>query len=110
MALAMGICGGLVGPKSGNVEKVLVLKALLKGSREQRVFYENEQPDEKWRLGGGRERVNPPPGACLEVWEDWRVCCWFGASTRLEARGLGGFQHNSFVEPLGVNRTLRTRI
>ena len=33
LASVMGICGGLVGPKSGNVEKVLVLKALLKGSR-----------------------------------------------------------------------------
>ena len=35
MASVMGICGGLVGPKSGNVEKALVLKALLKGSRER---------------------------------------------------------------------------
>ena len=33
MASVMGICGGLVVPKSGNVEKVLVFKALLKGSR-----------------------------------------------------------------------------
>ena len=33
MASVMGICGGLVGPKSGNVEKVLVFKAFLKGSR-----------------------------------------------------------------------------
>ena len=24
--------------------------------------------------------------------EVWRVCCWFGASTRREARGLGGFK------------------
>ena len=29
----MGICAGLVGPKSENVEKVLVFKAFLKGSR-----------------------------------------------------------------------------
>ena len=35
MASVMGICGGLVGPKSGNVEKVLVLKALLKGQRSE---------------------------------------------------------------------------
>ena len=33
MASVMGICGGLAGPKSENVEKVSVLKALLKGSR-----------------------------------------------------------------------------
>ena len=31
MASVMGICGGMVGPKSRNVEKVLVLKALFKG-------------------------------------------------------------------------------
>ena len=34
MASVMGICGSLVGPKSGNVEKVLVFKAFLKGQRE----------------------------------------------------------------------------
>ena len=31
MASVMGTCGGLVGPKSGIVEKVLVFKAFLKG-------------------------------------------------------------------------------
>ena len=30
MASVMGICGSLVGPKSGNVEKVLVFKAFWK--------------------------------------------------------------------------------
>ena len=42
MASVMGICGGLVGPKSGNVEKVLVFKGFLKGFFEgdgERVFY-----------------------------------------------------------------------
>ena len=34
MASVMGIYAGLVGPKSENVEKVLVFKAFLKGSRE----------------------------------------------------------------------------
>ena len=29
----MSICGGLEGPKSGNVEKVLVFKAFLNGQR-----------------------------------------------------------------------------
>ena len=38
-------------------------------------------------------RVDPPP--CGLVWRFggfrvWRVCCLGGASTRLEARGLGG--------------------
>ena len=33
MANVMGICAGLVGPKSENVEKVLVFKSFLKGSR-----------------------------------------------------------------------------
>ena len=33
MASMMGICAGLVGPKSENVENVLVFKAFLKGSR-----------------------------------------------------------------------------
>ena len=34
MASVMGICAGLLGPKSENVEKVLVFKAFLKGSKE----------------------------------------------------------------------------
>ena len=34
MASVMGICAGLLGPESGNVEKVLVFKAFLKGSKE----------------------------------------------------------------------------
>ena len=38
MASVMGICAGLLGPKSGNVEKVLVFKAFLKGSKEPRRF------------------------------------------------------------------------
>ena len=37
MASVMGICAGLLGPKSGNVEKVLVFKAFLKGSRKPRA-------------------------------------------------------------------------
>ena len=35
MASMMHICSGLVGPKSGNVEKVLVFKAFLKDSMVQ---------------------------------------------------------------------------
>ena len=48
MASVMGICGGLVGPKSGNVEKVLVFNALFEWSKKQKGFLENERPDEKW--------------------------------------------------------------
>ena len=33
MAGVMGICGSLVGPKSENVEKVLVFKAFFEGQR-----------------------------------------------------------------------------
>ena len=36
MASVMGICASVVGPKNENVEKVLVFKAFLKGSREPR--------------------------------------------------------------------------
>ena len=37
MVNEMGIWGGLVGPKSGNVEKVFAFKAFLKGSSKPRV-------------------------------------------------------------------------
>ena len=50
MASVMGIWGGLVGPKSGNVEKVFVFKAFLKGSRGARERQENEQPSGPERL------------------------------------------------------------
>ena len=46
MASVMGICGGLVGPKSGNVEKALVFKAFVKGSRGARRRQENEKLSE----------------------------------------------------------------
>ena len=42
MASVMGTCGGLVGPKSENVEKVLVFKSffegLLKGRRQKPIL------------------------------------------------------------------------
>ena len=66
MATLMPMCAGLVGPKSENVEKSLVLQAFLKGSRVPGGFWENEQLAENWRPGGGRGRVNPPP--CGLVW------------------------------------------
>ena len=51
MASVMGICAGLVGPKSENVEKVLVFKAFLKGSRRAGARQENKQPAGKWDFG-----------------------------------------------------------
>ena len=44
MASVMGICGGLVGPKSGNVEISLVLLLLFEGSRAAGGHQEDEQP------------------------------------------------------------------
>ena len=61
MANVMGIWGGLVGPKSGDVEKVLVFKGFFEGSREPWGRQPGEQPSEPEWLGGGRRRVNPPP-------------------------------------------------
>ena len=98
MASLMLICPGLVGPKSENVEKPQVLKAFLKGSKERGGIQEYEVHSEPGRLEGGRGRVNPfLVGLFWRFWrfwkfwrflEVWRV--WFIASTRLEARGLGG--------------------
>ena len=48
MERVMGLCGGLVGPKSENVEKVLV--SFFEGSREPRVIQEKQNlsgPTEK---------------------------------------------------------------
>ena len=45
MASVMGICGGLVGPKSGNVEKVLVFK---------RFFIAQRRGEYEWWVPGGR--------------------------------------------------------
>ena len=47
----MGICGGLVGPKSGNVEKVLVFKCFFEGSRVQKGFCEYKEFAEKGDFG-----------------------------------------------------------
>ena len=56
MASVMGIYAGLVGPKSENVEKVLVFKAFLKGSKEPRAIQDRLQvsePDRWDGVGGG---------------------------------------------------------
>ena len=46
----MHICGGLVGPKTGNVEKPLVLPLFFEGSGLPRGDSENEQRSEPDRV------------------------------------------------------------
>ena len=53
----MGTCAGLVGPKSGNVENVLVFKAILKGSEMGRG---RMTPSEGRVLGSFRGRFGTP--------------------------------------------------
>ena len=56
MASVRGICGSLVGPKSGNVEKVLVFKAFLKGQRcdeDPGAGLQGSEPDRWEGVGGG---------------------------------------------------------
>ena len=92
---------GLVGPKSENVDFSKVLKAFLKAQGSDGYSTEEFQSDEPDRLGGGRGRVNPPPRRLVwRFWEVWRVCCVVSASTRLEARGLGGQVKNRAIENL----------
>ena len=99
MASVMGICAGLLEPKSENVEKVMVFKAFLEGSRGPRVRQDCEQLSEPRGLGGGRGRVNPPPRRLVwRFWEVWRVWNLVSASTRLEARSLGGLRRTHFSD------------
>ena len=46
MSNVIAICAGLVGPKSGNVEKGAGLQVFLKGSTDRRLIQESEQPSE----------------------------------------------------------------
>ena len=63
-----------MGPKIENVSFSLALPLLFDGPREPRVSQECKQLAEKYRLGGGRGRVNPPPEEIvLEVLEVWRA-------------------------------------
>ena len=63
MASVMGICGGLVGPESENVEKPLVFKGFLKdqgrgsaegGSRRGRGAVEARSRSDRWISAAGR--------------------------------------------------------
>ncbi len=69
----MPIRTGLVGPKSENVGFSAVFVGFFEGSKGGGAFQELQKLSEPDRPGGGRGRVNPPPGACLEVLEVWRV-------------------------------------
>ena len=40
---------------------------------------------------------------CLRFWEVWRVGGWFRASTRLEARGLGGLKNTWIPSDFSMN-------
>ena len=51
MASVMGICASLVGPKSENVEKVLVFKRFLKGQGSHGYARESLQPSEPEYFG-----------------------------------------------------------
>ena len=69
MASVMGICGGMVGPKSGNVGFSLVLIVFFEGSRGPRARQGKFAIIRAGPLGGGRGRVNPPPcGLVLRFW------------------------------------------
>ena len=58
------------------------------GDEDSKEEFQLSSPD---RPGGGRGRVNPPPRRLVwRFWEVWRVWSLVTASTRLEARGLGG--------------------
>ena len=50
MADVMRIGAGLVGPKSGNVEKVLVFNAFVEGSKKRRGIQDCEKPSEPDRF------------------------------------------------------------
>ena len=67
----MHICGGLVGPKTENVGFSLVLPLVFEGSKAAGVRQEDEMYSEPCRLGGGRERVDPPPRRF--VWMFWEI-------------------------------------
>ena len=72
----MGMRGGLVRPKAGNVEKVLVLPRLSRGSRGPRARQDRENRS-NGRLGAGAGEVNPPPRRLVwSFWEVWRIGGW----------------------------------
>ena len=86
MASVMGICGGLVEPKSGNVEKVLVFLRVKRGP----AMPAERTTERVGAVGGGRGRETLPLVGLFRGFRVWRVWKLRIASTRHEARGLGG--------------------
>ena len=73
----VGIYGGFVVAKIENAGFSLVLPLLLffEGSRAVGASQEHQKLSEKYRQGGGKGRVNPPPRRLVwRFWEVWRVC------------------------------------
>ena len=60
-----------MGPKSENVGVSLVLALLFEGSRAAGGRQDGKESAERYRLGGGRGRVNPPPRSL--VLRFWRL-------------------------------------
>ena len=57
MASVMGICGGLVGPKSGNVEKMWFFNAFFEGSKKRRGIQNCEQLSEPGPFRGRKSEI-----------------------------------------------------
>ena len=84
--------GGIVRFKRAHKQAIHILPTFWKRPRCDGSAGAGLQASEPDRLGGGRGRVNPPPRRLVwRFWEVWRVWNLVSASTRLEARGLGGF-------------------
>ena len=99
MASVMGIWGALMGPKSENVGFSLVLPLLFEGSRGPRGRQDRQQLASKYRLGGGRGRVNPPPRRL--VWRFWRFWGFGAASKHLHATPPNYYRHRvKWLKPL----------
>ena len=87
-ACLMHIISPYVRSKRAQKQKVLIFAKdfAFQGSHEgSGAGLRGAEPD---RLGGGRGRVNPPPRKL--VWRFWRFGGLVTASTRFEAKGLGG--------------------
>ena len=70
-----------------------------------RVRIPSEQLGRRRRLGGCRGKdILPPLGIGLEVLEGLEGLETMGASTRLEARGLGGFRRAFSENQISIKR------
>ena len=71
----MGMCAGLLGPKSGNVDFIQVFVCFFEGQGRHEYAKESFQVERAGAVGGGRGRVNPPPRRLVwRFWKVWRVC------------------------------------